>query len=127
MEDSIRKFAIKLFILMVVLMATGYGLFYLVIPYAWFKVFPLVPLFVFIVTLLVHVYLIKASKNDAKIFARKYLGSMGIKILTYIVFIVVVLALDTGNAVPFLISFLVCYATFTLLEVIEILKIQKSS
>jgi F0F1-type ATP synthase assembly protein I len=69
-----------------------------------------------------HVYLVRASRNDARKFTSKYLGAMGVKLFIYIVFLAVFLALDTEHAVPFLVSFLVCYAVFTLFEVIAILK-----
>ena len=68
-----------------------------------------------------------ASENDARRFPTKYLGSMGLKILIYIIFIAVFLAIDTKDAVPFLVSFLVSYATFTIVEVAAMLRYQKRS
>ena len=127
MRESLRGFALNLFILTIALAALGYGLFYLLIPEHYFPLFPVVPFFVFAVTLLVHIYLVKASENDARKFTTKYLGMMGLKILVFIIFLAVYLAFDTGNAVPFLVSFLVCYVSFTLVEVIAIMKYQKRS
>jgi hypothetical protein len=125
MQDSIGKYFVNLFILALMLTAAGYGLFYFAVPGSYFPMFPVVPFFVLIVTLLVHVYLVKASKGDGRKFTSRYLGAMGLKILIYLIFIIVFLVLATRHAVPFLVSFLVCYAAFTLVEVIAILKFQK--
>ncbi|MFC2081306.1 hypothetical protein ACFLR8_03765 [Bacteroidota bacterium] len=122
MQESLRKFAINLFLLALVLTTTGYGLFVFLIPESYFSFFPIVPFFLFALTYIVHTYLVKASGNDARKFTARYLGAMGLKIFIYIVFLVVFLALATEHAIPFLICFLVCYAAFTLLEVISILK-----
>jgi len=122
MKDSLRKFGFNLLLLTLVLTALGYGLFLFVIPESYFTLFPLVPFFVFAVTIVVHVFLVRASENDARKFVSRYLGAMGLKLLIYIVFLITILVLDTKQAVPFLISFLVCYASFTLVEVISILK-----
>ena len=125
MQESVRKYAFNLFLVTLVLTAAGYGLFLFILPGSYFPLFPLVPFFLFATTLVVHIYLVKESRNDARKFASKYLGSMGIKILIYIIFIAIFLATATRHAIPFLLSFLVCYATFTLIEVIAILKYQK--
>ena len=127
MKESLKGFALNLIILSFALCALGYGLFYLVIPDHYFPLFQLVPFFVFIVTLLVHIYLVRASENDPRKFTAKYLGTMGLKILIFIIFLAVFLALDTDNAVSFLVSFLVCYVSFTLMEVVAIQKYQKRS
>ncbi|MFC2098879.1 hypothetical protein ACFLTA_03795 [Bacteroidota bacterium] len=125
MKESLRKFGFNLFLLALILTTLGYGLFLFLIPESYFPMFPFVPFFLFVVTMIVHIYLVRASENDSRKFASKYLGSMGLKLFIYILFLTVVLVLDTKHAVPFLVSFLVCYAAFTLVEVIAILKHQK--
>jgi hypothetical protein len=125
MQESLRKFGFNLLLLTLILTALGYGLFLFAIPESYFSLFPLVPFFLFAVTLIVHIFLVRASENDARKFASQYLGALGLKILIYIVFLVAFLLLNKKHAVPFLISFLLCYASFTLVEVISILKYQK--
>ena len=127
MKESLRGFTINLFILALIILAVGYGLFFFVIPDQYFVFFPAVPLFVFVVTAIVHIYLVNASQNDARKFAAKYLGSMGAKLLLYIIFIAIFLAINIENSIPFLVSFLVSYMTFTIVEVIAIMKYQKRS
>jgi len=125
MQESIRKYAFNLFLVAIVLTAAGYGVFLFLLTESYFSLFPLVPFFLFATTLVVHIYLVRASQNDPRKFTSKYLGSMGLKLFIYIIFIAIFLATATQHAIPFLVSFLVCYATFTLIEVIAILKYQK--
>jgi hypothetical protein len=127
MKESLRKFTFNLFLLALVLTTLGYGCFRFLVPASYFSLFPLVPFFIFAVTATVHIYLVKASDNDARKFMSRYLGSMGVKLLIYILFLIVFLVLDTKHVIPFLISFLVCYVAFTLVEVLAILKHQKRS
>jgi hypothetical protein len=105
----------------------GFGLFYFLFEEYYYKLFPVLPLFMFSITLIVHVYLVKASDGNPRKFTSKYLGAMGIKILIYIVFIFVFLAIDTANAIPFLASFLLMYASLTIFEVISILNTMKNN
>ena len=125
MQESVKKYVFTLLLITLILCATGYGLFLFLIPESYFRMFPMVPFFLFAVTIIVHIYLVRASQNDSRRFTGKYLGAMGLKIFIYIIFLGVFLALATEHAVPFLVSFLVCYATFTLVEVIAIFKYQK--
>jgi len=127
MQDSIRKYVFNLFLLTLALLAVGYGLFLFLVPESYFPLFPVVPLFLFTVTIIVHIYLVRASQNDPRKFTSKYLGAMGLKIFIYVIFLAVILATASRYAIPFLLSFLVCYAAFTLVEVIAILKYQKGA
>ena len=127
MQESLRKYIFNLFLLTLVLTAAGYGMFLFLIPASYFPLFPLIPFFLFTITLAVHIYLVRASGGDARKFTARYLGAMGVKIFIYIIFMAVFLILATEDAVAFLVSFLVAYAAFTLVEVIALLKIQKRS
>lgn len=127
MQDSLRKYAFNLFLLALILTTAGYGMFLFLVPESYFLLFPVIPFFLFAVTIIVHIYLVKASQNNPRKFTSKYLGAMGLKIFIYIIFMVIFLAVATEHAIAFLISFLVCYAAFTLVEVIAMLKYQKSS
>jgi hypothetical protein len=119
------KFAITLLFIALVLTALGYALFLFLIPQYYFAYFPVVPAFLWVVTFLVHVYLIRSSENNPRKFTAKYLGAMGLKMFIYLVFLVVFLFIDRVHAIPFLVSFLVAYAAFTMYEVISILNFLK--
>ena len=125
MFKSQRKFIITLLFIALIITVLGYGLFLFLIPQYYFPHFPVIPAFLLLVTIMVHVYLIKSSENNPRKFTSKYLGAMGLKMFIYLVFLVVFLFIDTAHAVPFLVSFLVTYAAFTLYEVISILNYLK--
>ena len=122
---SQRKFILTMLIITTILLVLGYALFGFLLPQYYFPYFPVIPAFLFIVTVVVHSYLIRASENDPRKFTSKYLGAMGAKMFIYLVFLVVCLFLDTGRAVPFLVSFLVSYAAYTIFEVLSILNFLK--
>ena len=120
-----RKFIFTLLFIALVITTLGYGLFLFFIPQYYFPHFPVIPAFLLVVTFTVHIYLIKSSENNPRKFTSKYLGAMGLKMFIYLVFLVIFLFIDTTHAVPFLVSFLVTYAAFTLYEVISILNYLK--
>ncbi len=124
-KTSLRKYILNLFLLTLALTAAGYGILLFLVPESYFPFYPAVPFFLFAVTLIVHVYLIRTKDKDARKFMARYLGAMGLKIFIYILFLLVCLVLATENAVAFLVSFLVCYTVFTLVEVVVLLRIQK--
>jgi hypothetical protein len=125
MFESQKKFIFTLLFIALVITAIGYGLFLFFFPQHYFPHFPAIPAFLLVVTLTVHVYLIKSSENNPRKFTSKYLGAMGLKMFIYLLFLVVFLFIDTAHAIPFLVSFLVTYAAFTVYEVISILNFLK--
>jgi hypothetical protein len=125
MFKSQKKFIFTLLFIALIITLLGYGLFLFFIPKYYFPYFPVIPAFLLVVTVLVHVYLIKSSENNPRKFTSKYLGAMGLKMFMYLVFLLIFLFIDTARAVPFLASFLVTYAAFTLYEVSSILNYLK--
>ena len=125
MFESLRKFTVTLIFISLFITLLGYGIFLFFVPQHYFPYFPAIPAFLLLVTLLVHIYLVRASENDTRKFTAKYLGAMGLKMFIYLIFLVVFLFIDTDRAVPFLVSFLVTYAAFTTYEVISILNYLK--
>jgi len=127
MFESQKKFIFTLLFIALVITTIGYGLFLFIIPQYYFPHFPVIPAFLLVVTFTVHVYLIRSSENNPRKFASKYLGAMGLKMFIYLLFLVVFLFIDTAHAIPFLVSFLVTYAAFTLYEIISILNFLKKN
>ena len=126
MVEPVRKFVFRLLMLALVLTCLGYGIFNFVIPEFYFPLFPILPVFLFTVTLVVHLYLVKISEGDSRKFISKYLGAMGLKIFIYLCFIIIFLIFDNSSVIPFLLSFLVMYLVFTLFEVISIINSLKN-
>ena len=125
MFKSLRKFTFTLLFIALIITVLGYGSFLFFVPQHYFPYFPVIPAFLLLVTLLVHIYLVRASENDTRKFTTKYLGAMGLKMFIYLIFLVVFLFIDIARAVPFLVSFLITYAAFTAYEVISILNYLK--
>ena len=125
MLESQKRFITVLLFITLSILLIGYGLFLFLIPQYYFTYFPVIPAFLLVVTIVVHNFLIRASENDPRKFTSKYLGAMGLKMFIYLTFLVVILFLDTARAVPFLVSFLVTYAAFTIYEVLSILNFLK--
>lgn len=125
MFESLRKFTFTLLFIALIITVLGYGTFLFFVPQHYFPYFPVIPAFLLLVTLLVHIYLVRASENDTRKFTAKYLGAMGLKMFIYLIFLVVFLFIDIARAVPFLVSFLITYAAFTAYEVISILNYLK--
>ena len=127
MIESLRKFIFNLLILTLALACIGFGLFYFLFEEYYYKLFPVIPGFMFTITLIVHLYLVKASEGDPRKFTSKYLGATGIKIMIYLVFIIIFLAINPANAIPLLASFLVMYAALTIFEVLSLLNTLKNN
>ena len=127
MIEPVRKFLFRLVMLTLILTCLGYGFFNFILPESYFSFFPVLPVFLFTVTVAVHLYLIRASKGDTRKFVSKYLGAMGLKIFLYLAFIVIFLAVDKDNTISFIVSFLVMYAAFTGFEVISFLNTLKNN
>ena len=127
MIEPVRKFLFRLVMLTLILTCLGYAFFNFLLPDSYFSFFPVLPVFLFTVTVAVHLYLIRASKGDTRKFVSKYLGAMGLKIFLYLAFILIFLAVDKDNTISFIVSFLVMYAAFTGFEVISFLNTLKNN
>lgn len=123
---SFKGFFLVSAILASALIILTYLLLSFVFPEYYFHLFFLVPLFIFGIINLVHQFLIKASKLNTAQFLSRYIGAMGIKLLIYIMFLLVILLVDRERAVPILIIFLISYLCFTIFEVVSILKYLKN-
>lgn len=80
-----------------------------------------VVLFVMVITILFHLYLLQVSKGDSKTFISKFMASSGVKLMIYLAVIVIYIVSYRLNAKVFLTSFLISYFVFSVIEVIFIL------
>ena len=68
MIQSMRKFIYNMVIITVILLVVGYILLLLLFPQYYFPYFPVIPAFLFLVTILGHSYLIRASERSPEIY-----------------------------------------------------------
>lgn len=77
----------------------------------------LLGLFMFITSLLVHHFTLKASAENPKRFPAYFMAITGLKMMAYIVLIGIYVFLFQDNTIPVVIVFLTLYMAFTALEV----------
>ncbi len=91
----------------------------------YIPVLPFILVFFYVVTLLVHAYQLKLAKTDIGKFARINMLITFFKLVIYSIFAVVYIAIDSGNAIPFVICLFVIYSVFSFLEVSELSRISR--
>lgn len=84
-------------------------------------------LFVYVVTVIFHIYLIKVSVKIGQNFIGRFIGSSGVKMMIYLVVIVIYIFSNKSDARIFLVSFITAYVIFTILEVSSIIKYLKKN
>jgi len=127
MDKDLKKIAIQLFILTILLTIAGFLVMKYILPEHYFTGYLFMPLLLFVITFSVHRYLIIASREDSKKFTYKFMGATGLKMFIYLVMMVIYLLLDKNHAVPFLVSFLILYVLYSLFEVLAVLKYLKNN
>lgn len=73
----------------------------------------------------VHHFTIRASKERPQLFPTYFMAITGIKMLVYIVALAIYIFIYTTTAIPVIITFLILYVIYTILEVISALRILK--
>lgn len=86
------------------------------------KIFLGIVLFLSFVTLIVHFIMLKVSNSRPQKFTRVFMLATMVKLLLYLVFILSVAFYYRAIAAELLIAFLVCYMSYTSLEVIFLRK-----
>ena len=86
-------------------------------------VLPFAVLFFFIVTNLVHAYLLKISIKSGSRFTSQYMAVSFIKMFFYLAVAILFVFFNRETAKTFLLNFLVLYLVYTILEVFEFSKL----
>lgn len=88
-----------------------------------FGMFPLIPAFFFLLTLLILISITKAAIVDAKKFHMKYLITRTIKLLLLVAFCLVYIFCVGEQKISFITSVVVCYLCYTVFESLTLKKI----
>jgi hypothetical protein len=121
-----RSFVNKVLIVTVAISAL-YTLALLFLPSKYIS--PAIPgiiIFFLVLTLSLFYYQLMASINRVSKFVNVFLMATGLKLLVFLVIIVTYVFLNKSDAVNFISSFFIIYLIFTILEISQILKVQKS-
>ena len=121
-----KQFIVKLFGVTVAIALLGWLAFSLFLAEYYLPVLPFLLLFFFVVTLLIHAYQLHLAKKDIGKFARSNMLITFFKLILFSVVAVVYIAIDSENAIVFVICLMILYLIYTFVEVAEITRTQKS-
>jgi len=120
-----KKFLIKLTLITLEIAFIGWLVFSFFLSQYYLPVLPFLLLFFYVVTLLIHAYQLSLAKKDIGKFARSNMLITFFKLILFSVVAVIYIALDSTNAIPFVVCLMLLYLIFTFVEVSEITKISK--
>ncbi len=127
MASPIKKFLFKAIItsfvcyIIVIFLA-----FSLIKRTSFLEVYILIPYIMFI-TIAFHTLLIKATKSNNMLFVNKYIAYSGLKLIIYLISILIYLIFIKFEIIVFLLSFLIIYFIYTIVEITSLLQIFKKN
>lgn len=83
-------------------------------------------IFMFGSTVLVHWATVKASEDNPRRFPTYFMAITGLKMLGYLIALAIYVFLFKQAAIPVVVGFLVFYVTYTIMEVVSILKLLRT-
>lgn len=119
-----KHFTVKMLVVAAVLVALG-GIVFSILPQYYLPVLPFLLLFFVLVTLLIHAWQLSLAKKDIAKFARNNMVITFVKLVLYSVIAVTYIAIDSENAVVFVICIMLIYLIFTFIEVLELSNISR--
>ena len=120
-----KQFIFKLLGITAVIALIGWLVFSLFFAEYYLPVLPFLLLFFFVVTILIHLYQLRLVKKDIGKFARSNMLITFFKLILYSVVAVVYIAIDSENALIFVICLMLLYLIYTFFEVTEITRISR--
>ncbi len=126
MNAEIRKFLIRISLVSLVLVFTGFILFRWFFPESYLPVYWLALVLFYLFTLATYIWQVKTAQKNLDKFSRLNTVATFLRLLIYIAFTVIYLAIDTEQAVAFVIVIMVLYITFTVIEVRSIAKVART-
>lgn len=122
-----KQFLIKSSFLTILVSLIGTILYSTILKPFFISILPFAVLFFYLITNLVHAYLLKIASKSSSRFTSKYMAVSFIKMFFYLTIAIVCVIFDRGNAKIFIANFLLLYAVYTSFEVSEFLKVVKEN
>lgn len=122
MTKSLKNFILNLSKLTFILAVIYFVGFYFINKSLFLPVYILIIGFIYILTIIVHYFLLKSSEDRIARFSANFMMTTTFKLLIYIIFLVGYLLLHKENGVKFAVFFLFNYLVYTIFEVYSILK-----
>ncbi len=120
-----KQFIVKLLVLTAAIALIGWLAFSLFFTEYYLPVLPFLLLFFFTVTILIHSYQLNLAKKDIGKFARSNMLITFFRLVLYSVVTVIYIAIDSENAIVFVICLMILYLIYTFFEVAEITRTKK--
>lgn len=127
MENSFTKFIKGLTHYTLIILGVGAILFLTIFKSYFLIILPVVLVFYYISTLVLHKFMLKISQKDISRFSFKFMMLSLIKMFVYIIFGVLYIIIDEENAVIFLIVYLILYVAYAIYEVRSVMNLINES
>jgi hypothetical protein len=127
MENNFLKFIKGLTYYTLIILGVGVVLFLTVLKSYFLIILPIVLVFYYVSTLVLHKFMLKISQKDISRFSFKFMMLSLIKMFVYIIFGVLYIIIDEENAVTFLVVYLVLYVAYAIYEVRSVMNLINES
>lgn len=121
MSKLIRRFILKIILLTVILAFIGGLAFNFLLKKYYFDSFPLLLILFPIVSSLIHIQLLKASKKSLAKFNVAFMLSFMLKLFIYAAFTGIIISAEAGSKNSFVITMLLMYLIYTVFDTKAIL------
>lgn len=118
-----KSFIVKSTFLTIIVLLLGAIVYSTVFTQFYLTVLPVVLVFFYIVTNLVHAYLLKVAGKSGSRFTSQYMATSFIKMFFYLAVAIFYVIINKEDAKIFLVNYLLFYIVYTTFEVIEISKV----
>ncbi len=123
MDRHVKNFIVKILIAAAVLVVLAWFIFNYLIPGQYLPVLPWMLAFFTIVAVSVHAWQVHLSKKDLGVFTRSSMLISMFRLMLYSVFAIAYLAVNQNNVAVFVVSLVVVYTVYTMLEIIDLSRI----
>ena len=120
-----KQFLLKSTVLTIIIFILGAILYSTILKSFFLIVLPFTVLFFYLVTNLVHAYLLKIAGKSGSKFTSYYMAVSFLKMFFYVAIAIVYVILNKEDAKPFFVNFMLLYVVYTSFEVNEFLKVVK--
>lgn len=120
-EKKWKRFLYRNLAITLMFLVAGFVLFRVLPDHFRFGSFYAIPVFFALASSTLHYFLMRRADSNMARFIPGFMGSTGIKLLAYLIFLVLLLLLDRPHALPIGVSFILAYLVYSLHEVISVL------
>ena len=120
-----KQFLLKSTVLTIIIFILGAILYSTILKSFFLIVLPFTVLFFYLVTNLVHTYLLMIAGKSGSKFTSYYMAVSFLKMFFYVAIAIVYVILNKEDAKPFFVNFMLLYVVYTSFEVNEFLKVVK--